>query len=148
MQAGPDLGAACQRCKSPAEKQLTTGNFKFAHAPGNPAPTNTGASTVDHDVDVIIGRDSQLRLAEMHKRQDYKRSVMRANRLETGEKLSRLDDGDYFVMTNEETVAAKKARLLNEEAMRKIKNFKERKSAHRLPLEVVATSPFMGTNVN
>jgi hypothetical protein len=127
MQAASATGAACKRCGEAAEQQVSAGNFKFAYRPGAPAPTNTGASTVDHDVDVIIGRDSELRLAEMHKRQDHKRSVMRANHLETGERLSRLDDGDYFVMTQEEQVAAKRARVLNADAMQRIKDFKERK---------------------
>ena len=86
---------------------------------------------MDHDVDVVIGRDSQLRLAEMHKRQDHKRGVMRANQLETGERLSRLDDGDYFVMTPEEQTAAKHARSLNSEAMQRIKEFKERKRSSK-----------------
>jgi len=119
--------SSCQRCKTAVKAQVSAGNFKFAHAPRAPAPTNTGASSVDHDVDVVIGRDSQLRLAEMHKRQDFKRGIMRSNQLETGEKLSRLDDGDYFVMNDEEQVAAKRARVLNSEAMIQIKEFKERR---------------------
>lgn len=93
---------------------------------------------MDHDVDVVIGRDSQLRLAEMHKRQDYKRGVMRSNNLETGERLSRLDDGDYFVMTPDELAAAKHARTLNQKAMKLIDEFKaqrpipeEKKAAER-----------------
>jgi hypothetical protein len=63
----------------------------------------------------------------MLKRQDRKRSVMRANGLDTGHRLSRLDEGDYFVMSEEERVAAKRARVLNTEAMKRIKDFKERK---------------------
>ena len=106
---------------------VSAGNFKFAHQPGGLAPTNTGASAVDHDFDVIVGRDSALRLAEMHKRQDLKKGVMRANDLETGHRLSRLPDGDYFVMSEEERAAAKRARILNQDAVQRIQEFKERK---------------------
>lgn len=119
--------AACKRCGGDAARQVSAGNFKFAHQPGALAPTNTGASSVDHDVDVVIGRDSALRLAEMQKRQDYKRGVVRANQLEDGRRLSRLPDGDYFVMTPDEEQAAARARDLNGQAMRRIKDFKERK---------------------
>jgi hypothetical protein len=127
MQAASATGAACKRCGEAAERQVSAGSFKFAHRPSGPAPTNTGASTVDHDLDVIIGRDSQLRLGEMLKRQDRKRSVMRAHGLETGHRLSRLDEGDYCVMTEEEQLAAKRARVVNQDAMRAINEFKERK---------------------
>jgi hypothetical protein len=105
---------------------MSVGNFQFAHRATGPVPTNIGASSVDHDVDVIIGRDSALRLNEMMKRQDYKRGVMHANGLETGHPLSRLEEGDYFVMTPAEQSAAKRARLLNEEAMTRINEFKAR----------------------
>jgi hypothetical protein len=110
---------------------MSAGNHEFAHQPGALAPTNTGASSVDHDVDVVVGRDSALRLAEMQKRQDHKRGVMRAANLEDGKRLSRLPDGDYFVMTAKEEKVATGARGLHNEAMRRIKDFKERKRAQQ-----------------
>lgn len=110
---------ACMRCSGPAERKLGVGSSKFAHRPDGPKPQNTGASSVDHDIDVVIGRDSQMRLAEMQKRQDYKRNVIATNET-SGDNLSRLADGDYFVMTEQERIAAKKARLANQDAMKRI----------------------------
>jgi len=115
---------ACKRCGKGALRQLSTASFKFAHQPGSPAPQNTGASSVDHDVDVVIGRSAAQNLAEYQKRSDYKRRVIDANQT-TGDNLSRLDGGEYFVMSETERVAAKKARLANQDAMKRIKDFKD-----------------------
>ena len=109
----------CMRCSGSAERKIGVGSSKFAHRPDGPKPQNTGASSVDHDIDVVIGRDSQMRLAEMQKRQTHKRGVIASNNT-TGDNLSRLSDGDYFVMTEQERVAAKKARLANQDAMKRI----------------------------
>ena len=102
-----------------AERKLGLGSSKFAHRPDAPRPQNTGASSVDHDVDVVVGRDSQLRLAEMQKRQDLKQRVIHANNT-TGDNLSRTPDGDYFVMTESERIAAKKARIANQDVMKRV----------------------------
>lgn len=122
-----DKQVDCKRCGAPSERKWGVGSSKFAHRPDGPGPQNTGASSVDHDIDVVIGRDSELRLTEMQKRQDYKRRVMHANNTD-GDYLSRLDNGEYFVMTETERVAAKKARLANQDAMKRIsKVLRERK---------------------
>ena len=114
----------CKRCRSGASRQLSAASFKFAHRPDGPAPQNTGASSVDLDVDVVIGRSAAQNLAEFQRRQDYKRRVISANHT-TGDHLSRLDDGEYFVMSEQERVAAKKARLKNQDAMKKIQAWKD-----------------------
>lgn len=119
----------CKRCRKGASKQVSAGNFKFAHRPDAPAPQNTGASSVDHDVDVVIGRSAEANLKEYQKRSDYKRRVIDANQT-TGDHLSRLDDGEYFVMTEQERVAAKKARLKNQEAMARITEYRKAKKAY------------------
>ena len=114
----------CKRCGKDASRQLSAASFKFAHRPDSPAPQNTGASSVDHDVDVVIGRSAEQNLREFQKRSDYKRRVIAANDT-TGDHLSRLDGGEYFVMTDQERVAAKKARLANQDAMSRIKLWKD-----------------------
>jgi len=114
----------CKRCRSSASRQLSAASFKFAHRPDAPAPQNTGASSVDHDVDVVIGRSAAQNLAEYQRRQDYKRRVIAAHNT-TGDHLSRLDDGEYFVMTETERVAAKKARLKNQDAMKRIQAWRD-----------------------
>lgn len=115
---------ACRRCKEPAFRQISAASFMVAHRPDAPAPQNTGASSVDHDLDVVIGRSAQQNLREFQARQDYKLRVIAANHT-TGDHLSRLDDGEYFVMTEQERVAAKKARLMNQEAMHRIQTWKD-----------------------
>jgi putative FmdB family regulatory protein len=114
----------CKRCGKGASRQVSTASFKFGHRPTGPAPQNTGASSVDHDVDVVIGRSAEQNLREYQKRQDYKRRVIAANHT-TGDHLSRLEDGEYFVMTEQERVAAKKARLKNQDAMKKIQAWRD-----------------------
>lgn len=121
-------GVPCKRCGKDASREVSAANFKFAHRPDGPRPQNTGASSVDHDIDVIIGRSAEQNLREFQKRQDHKRRVIAANDT-TGDHLSRLDGGDYFVMTEQERVAAKKARLLNQDVMHRIQAAKERRKA-------------------
>lgn len=121
---GAKAALPCKRCSGTASKLLSTASFKFAHRPDAPGPQNTGASAVDHDVDVVIGRSAAQNLAEYQKRSDYKRRVIAANNT-TGDHLSRLDGGEYFVMSDQERVAAKKARLQNQEAVHRIKNWKD-----------------------
>jgi len=129
----PAVGAkdalACKRCGGSAGRKVSASSFKFAHQPDAPGPQNTGATSVDHDVDVVIGRSAKANLREYQRRQDHKRRVISANET-TGDHLSRLDGGDYFVMTDEQRVAAKKARLQSQEAMRRISDWKaERREA-------------------
>jgi putative FmdB family regulatory protein len=116
---------ACKRCGAEAARQVSASHFKFGHQPDGPQPQNTGASSIDHDLDVVIGRSAEQNLRAYQDRQDYKRRVITANDT-TGDHLSRLDDGEYFVMTEQERVAAKKARLMNQDAMHKIKAWRER----------------------
>jgi len=119
----------CKKCRGRASRQVSAANFKFGHRPDAPAPQNTGASSVDHDVDVVIGRSAQANLRVYQDRQDYKRRVIDANNT-TGDHLSRLDDGDYFVMTEQQRIAAKKARLQNQEAMKRITEYRKAKGAY------------------
>jgi len=117
----------CKRCGEGADRRIPTPSFKFAHVPDAPRPQNTGASSVDHDVDVVIGRSAEANLREFQRRQDYKRRVISANDT-TGDHLSRLDSGEYFVMTETERRAAKKARLVNQEVMHRFKAWREGRS--------------------
>ena len=119
----------CKRCGEGASRRVSTSSFKFAHRPDAPVPQNTGATSVDHDVDVVIGRSAQQNLREYQKRQDQKRGVITANHT-TGDHLSRLDNGEYFVMTEQQRVAAKKARLQNQEATRMIAEFRKERDAY------------------
>lgn len=118
----------CKKCRESASRQVSASNFKFGHRPDAPGPQNTGATSVDHDLDVVIGRSAKQNLREYQKRQDYKQSVIAANNT-TGDNLSRIDGGEYFVMSETERVAAKKGRLMNQEAMQKIQEYKAAKAA-------------------
>lgn len=120
---------ACKRCGESAGRKVSASSFKFAHRPDAPGPQNTGASSVDHDADVVIGRSAKANLREYQRRQDHKRRVISANKT-TGDHLSRLDGGDYFVMTDEQRVAAKKARLQTQEATKMIAEFRKERDAY------------------
>ena len=74
---------------------------------------------MDHELDVIIGRNAAKNLRVCQDRQDYKRGVIAAHDT-CGDYLSRQIDGDYFVMTDQERVAAKKARLVHQDATKRI----------------------------
>lgn len=124
----------CKKCGKSASQQLSAPSFTFAHRPDAPGPQNTGATSVDHDVDVVIGRSAKANLLEFQKRSDYKRRVIDANQT-TGDNLSRLDGGEYFVMTDQERVAAKKARLKNQEAMKRITEYRKEKRAYGVQSE-------------
>ena len=125
----------CKKCGETASRQVSAPSFTFAHRPGAPGPQNTGATTVDHDVDVVIGRSAKANLLEFQKRSDYKRRVIDANNT-TGDNLSRLDDGEYFVMTEQERIGAKKARLKNQEAMQRIQDWKRQGGRSSGPIEL------------
>lgn len=117
----------CKRCKLLAKRKISVGSVTFAHTPDGPRPQNTGASSVDHDLDVVIGRSAEQNLRVYQDRQDYKRRVISANDT-TGDHLSRLEDGEYFVMSEQQRVAAKKARLMNQDAMKRIQAWKRSRS--------------------
>lgn len=118
---GETISIVCKRCSQEARILLTGSNtlVSSAHRPDGPAPQNTGASLVDHDVDWVIARDAAWKLREMEARQDYKRRVLYENSV-SGFHLSRLDTGEYFVMTDEERIAAKEARLLHQDAIQEV----------------------------
>lgn len=140
----PAVGAkdalGCKRCGESAERQVSAASFKFAHRPEAPGPQNTGASSVDHDVDVVIGRSAKANLREYQRRQDHKQRVIAANET-TGDHLSRLEGGDYFVMSDQQRVAAKKARLQNQEATKRISEWR---AARRKAESSQAASPESG----
>jgi len=91
-----------------------------------PAPQNSGASLVDHEVDWVIATESRMRLHEMQLRQDFKRRKAEQAKV-SGHYLSRLSDGDYFVMTEDERQAAKRARVLHQDAIDEINRISRRK---------------------
>jgi hypothetical protein len=121
MQSATNVKAEvpCKRCKKSAMRKISGASFKFSHRPDAPAPQNTGVSDIDHDVDIVIGRSAEANLKEFQRRQDYKRSLIEADKV-SGDHLSRLDNGEYFVMSDQERVAAKKARLVNQDVMKRV----------------------------
>lgn len=118
----------CMRCKAETVRMVSAGNFGFSHRPDGPKPQNTGVSEIDHDVDRVIGADAEMRLYEMQRRQDRKRKIIDTNQT-VGDYLTRTPDGDYAVMSETERVAAKKARLMNQDAMKRISAYLKRRKA-------------------
>jgi len=103
--------------------------MQFSFQPDGPRPQNTGASAIDHDVDIVIGRSADAQHKAFQKRQEYKKRVIAAHNT-SGQYLSRLDNGEYFVMSEEERAAAKRGRMVNQEAMARIKEYKDAKRAN------------------
>jgi hypothetical protein len=116
----------CKKCGKDAQKVLIShGSVTSGHIPDIPGPQNTGASLVDHEVDWVIATESRMRLKEMQIRSDYKRRKADAAKV-SGHYLSRLSEGDYFVMTEEERLAAKRARLLHQDAIREMNKIRRK----------------------
>lgn len=119
----------CKRCSKSAQLRLTAARGMFAHTPTAPVPQNTGVSSVDHDVDLIVARSSQANLREMSARQDYKKRLMQRHgvdgwhvaRAPTGEQDERgRDIDDYWVMSEAEKTIADKARPMAHRAAHQI----------------------------
>ncbi len=119
----------CKRCPKEAHLKLTVSSTMFAHIPNAPVPQNTGASAVDHDVDLIVARSAKANLREMLARQDYKRRLMHQHDV-SGHRIARVPTGDvdakghavddYWVMSEAEKRATDQARQLGEAAARQI----------------------------
>lgn len=111
---------ACPKCGGLAGKTLTTGRFSFNFVPTGPKPQNTGASTIDHDIDRMIGESARKNTIEYQQRQDYKLGRIHEEKLAAGDFLTRREDGSYGVMTDQERRAAKTARILHQDVMHHI----------------------------
>lgn len=120
---------ACKRCSKEAKLKLTASSSMFAHIPTAPVPQNTGVSSVDHDVDMIVARSSVANHREMVARQDYKKRLMHryqvsgwhVARAPTGERDSQgREIDDYWVMPEAEKKVADKARPMAHRAAKQI----------------------------
>lgn len=115
-----DAPTPCTACKAPdARKRVSASNFAFSFPSSQMrgmAPPNTGTS-IDHNADLVIGRDSEQRWKVAAERQTYKKKVLQKNPGATGFDLSKTHEGDYRVMRPEERKAAESARKLHRQAM-------------------------------
>lgn len=64
---------------------------------------NIGVSSVDHNVDRVVGSRSRQQWEGIEDRHAHKRQILRSNPDATGHDLSRLPDGDYRVMDRRES---------------------------------------------
>lgn len=91
----------CPECYNPAELVLSEDiSFSFdnelTHA--GPVPQNTGVSSLDNDVDRVVGKDAEERWKVYDQRDALKRSILRSNPGKHSNDLSMLPDGRYRVM--------------------------------------------------
>lgn len=116
----------CKRCKSLNTEVIprSKAGVSLDHSPSTPTPQTTGASLADHDVDWVVDKNTQRILREMELRQDYKRNVLISEKT-TGFHLSRLDNGEYFVMNEQERLAAKRARIQHQDVIKAINKTKK-----------------------
>lgn len=112
-----EVACKSSKCSGKAWVRPSSGaRITTSTMPSGPVPQNTGLSHMDHDVDRVIARDSEWRIQEMMGRQREKMAFMEREKVD-GHHLSRLSDGDYFVISEEERRAAKKARVLVQTAL-------------------------------
>ena len=105
-------------CGETASLMPSAPQFVFESNTQSLAPTNTGASSVDHNFDRIIGAGSRKLWGRIVKRHAHKRKVIRENPGISGFDLSRTPDGDYRVMKPDERRAAETGRNLHHKAIR------------------------------
>jgi|TARA_R110000824_G_scaffold48399_12_gene136713 putative FmdB family regulatory protein len=68
----------CGSCGEPAHKLVSAAAFQFAHIPvGGPRPQNTGVHSIDHNADLVIGRDAERRWKMAEERKALKDKVAR-----------------------------------------------------------------------
>jgi putative FmdB family regulatory protein len=73
-----DPEAPCGACGKSARKLVSAAAFKFAHVPvGGPRPQNTGVHSIDHNADLVIGRDAERRWKIADERKAHKEKVAR-----------------------------------------------------------------------
>lgn len=113
----------CLRCEEPSKKQLSASRTAFRHVSQTATPQNTGATSTDYSPDRVIGQNAWCTLHEMQKRSDYKRSVIESENTD-GHHLSRdPEDGSYWVMSDEQLLAAKKGREVQKVLTRAVREF-------------------------
>lgn len=84
-------------------------------------PQDTGISSIDHDVDRVIGASAQQSWKGIVARVEEKRRVIANNPGSTGYDLSKQMDGTYRVMAPEERRAAELGRKVHAQAIEAIK---------------------------
>lgn len=100
---------------------MSAPSASFAHVPDGPKPQNTGAASIDLNVDRVIGRDADRQWSVIAQRQNHKIKVLNRNPEKSGHDLSRTYDDDYRVMKPDERKAAETARSLHHTAVSEIK---------------------------
>lgn len=102
--------------------------FTFNHETAGLGPQNTGVSSVDYDVDRVIGKDAQKRWAAYAKRDRRKQQVLAGNPTKTKRDLAVQEvegEIDYRVMSEDEVRSSRNTRAFHNLA-KGLKNNKER----------------------
>ena len=109
----------CPSCKEQAERVVEDVSFSFDTESTHEgvALQNTGVSSVDYDWDEIVARDAEKRWETVGNRQNLKRHVLSENPGHTRWDLLKSPDGDYDVMTPEETDCSWRIREIHSSAM-------------------------------
>lgn len=114
---------APQKCKCGSDVSRSmpeSCSFSFKVTPDQ--PPNSGVSSMDKQIDRIIGADAEQRWKVVDDRDVAKREVLRTHPDKTKSDIAINDDGSYRILKPEEKKAGRTARNLHETAMQIIED--------------------------
>lgn len=114
----------CSSCGEQAERVLEEVSFSFDTERSHKGLSlqNTGVSSLDYDWDEIVARDSEEKWEFIQGRLQVKEGVLEENPGHTRLDLLRSPDGEYDVMTSEETECSWRVREIHSAAMAWLSN--------------------------
>lgn len=118
----------CLDCNTPSNR-LVPKSMTSTYNPtgdGTIRPQNTGVNSYDANVDRVIGDHAKTSYEHIAKRHARKREILRDNPGVSGHDLSRTEEHDYRIMSQDQRKAAETARDLNGKAMDMISRHKKK----------------------
>lgn len=108
----------CISCQAGAQRVVSESSHTFQHTPDGPTPQDTGVYEVDHNPEIVIGRDAEAKWKLIDERENYKNALLRQERSQGKdvypEHLVRTREGagDYRIVGEQERKAINERRAL------------------------------------
>jgi hypothetical protein len=99
----------------------STCSFTFQQPSTGGLPPNSGVTSVDQEIDRIIGQDAQEKWAVIDQREAHKREILRESPKHSNADLSMNPDGSFRVMDSQEKQSKNSMRVLFETAVEQAK---------------------------
>ena len=120
----------CFSCGSEVQQEMPEGvNFTINQSVTGPVPQNSGFSSIDANVDRVIGKDAEEKWKVVDDRNVGKREAIHRAEAQEGTKISRNPDGSYRVMDEVETEVSERVQLFNNVAMSLLKSRRRKLSS-------------------